>query len=326
MKKRIFTLLLALLTALTLTACGSGDTGTSGKPLPGMPGKTQEPDSDPAYSDQAQADLDRLRSDLREGGYLFGAANFGYLEQGQTPGEWANAMDPATCAAYSFIPEIPDGQVVGTGGCLLCLVPVDPDATVSVNRIRWHENGDGFEQEEVLYRSETGQPVFLLVEDDPDMPGYSSVQVNIVGDSGFVDWYPTVVGGQLDLANDGQGPEDPLSHACRRAEELHVRLVMEGPIPREGESRRLTALAIRECLTNCVRHAGGTELYVSAARQEGGCTVTITNNGRPPWGEIIEGGGLSALRRIEGSGGTMTAAARPRFALTIHLPEKEDIL
>ena len=62
-------------------------------------------------------------------------------------------------------------------------------------------------------------------------------------------------------------------------------------------------------------------------REQGGCTVTITNNGRPPRGEIIEGGGLSALRRrIEGSGGTMTAAARPRFALTIHLPEKEDIL
>ena len=203
--KRLLCLLLALVMALTLTACGTGDTGTGGKPLPDMTGKTQEPDGDPAYSDQAQADLDRLRSDLREGGYLFGAANFGYLEQGQTPGEWANAMDPATCAAYRFIPEIPDGQVVGTGGCLLCLVPVDPDATVSVNRIRWHENGDGFEQEEVLYRSETGQPVFLLVEDDPDMPGYSSVQVNIVGDSGFVDWYPTVVGGQLDLANDGQG-------------------------------------------------------------------------------------------------------------------------
>lgn len=86
-------------------------------------------------------------------------------------------------------------------------------------------------------------------------------------------------------------------------------------------------LAARQVLTNCVRHAGGAELYVSAAREEGGCTVTITNNGRPPRGEIIEGGGLSALRRrIEGSGGTMTAAARPRFALTIHLPEKEDIL
>jgi len=50
-----------------LTTCGTGDTGTGGKPLPDMPGKTQEPDGDPAYSDQAQADLDRLRSDLREG-------------------------------------------------------------------------------------------------------------------------------------------------------------------------------------------------------------------------------------------------------------------
>ena len=126
-------------------------------------------------------------------------------------------------------------------------------------------------------------------------------------------------------ANADAEPEDPFSYARRRAEELHVRLTISGCIPERGEARTLAALAIRECLTNCVRHAGATELYVSAQAGDGGCTVTITNNGAPPAGEITEGGGLSALRRrIEGSGGSMSIATQPRFALTVKLPEKEE--
>lgn len=128
----------------------------------------------------------------------------------------------------------------------------------------------------------------------------------------------------LHRANSDPEPEDALSYARRRAEELHVRLLIDGSLPEEGESRELTALAIRECLTNCVRHAGGTELYVAARTDEGRCTVTITNNGASPQGDITEGGGLSALRRrIECSGGAMTVTAQPHFALTVQLPGKE---
>ena len=131
----------------------------------------------------------------------------------------------------------------------------------------------------------------------------------------------------LHRVNAAEEPEDPLSYARRRAEELHIRLNVSGCIPAWSEGRTLAALAIRECLTNCVRHAGGDELYVSAQAGGGCCIVTITNNGKPPAGEIVEGGGLSALRRrIEGSGGSMTIAAQPRFALTVKLPEKEETL
>ena len=129
----------------------------------------------------------------------------------------------------------------------------------------------------------------------------------------------------LHRANAAEETEDPLTHARRRAEALHVRLLLRGDIPPKAENRELAALAIRECLTNCVRHAGATELYVSACTEGGCCTVTITNNGAPPAGEITEGGGLSALRRrIERSGGTMNVTARPRFSLAVQLPEKEE--
>ena len=207
--KRLLCLLLALVMALSLTACGSSDSGSAGsggKRLPSLDKQTDNMDEtgDPAAAD---ADLSWLRDSLRGGGYIFGTVSFGDMEPqaGMTPQEWANTMDPATCAMYSFIPAIPDEQIVGTEGCLLCVVPADPNATVSVNRIRWHEDGDSFEQEEVLYRSESGDPILLFVRDDPNMPGYPDVQVNIVGDNGFVDWYPVVGEGWVDLADDGEG-------------------------------------------------------------------------------------------------------------------------
>ena len=130
----------------------------------------------------------------------------------------------------------------------------------------------------------------------------------------------------LHRANAAEKTEDPLAYARRRAEALHVRLSVDGSLPEAGEARALAALAIRECLTNCVRHAGGDQLYVSAQVCDGCWIIAITNNGAPPQGEITEGGGLSGLRRrIEGSGGAMTVTARPRFALTVKLPEKEEI-
>ena len=53
--------------------------------------------------------------------------------------------------------------------------------------------------------------------------------------------------------------------------------------------------------------------------------ITITNNGVAPSEPIKEGSGLSSLRRsIESSGGEMHTAYKPRFALLLTLPEKEN--
>jgi signal transduction histidine kinase len=48
--------------------------------------------------------------------------------------------------------------------------------------------------------------------------------------------------------------------------------------------------------------------------------IVITNNGKPPKGEIAESGGLLSLRRsAEEAGGTMTVQSQPEFKLTIQL-------
>ncbi len=112
------------------------------------------------------------------------------------------------------------------------------------------------------------------------------------------------------------------------AEKLGVKLHAEGGLPSGSTAEALTAAAVAECVTNCVRHAGGNEVYVRiAARNSAVYDITITNNGKKPEGPISEGSGLSGLRRrIEAADGEMHTAFSPRFALLITLPEKENEL
>jgi two-component sensor histidine kinase len=84
--------------------------------------------------------------------------------------------------------------------------------------------------------------------------------------------------------------------------------------------------AIRECLTNAIRHAGGSRVFVTFTQDERTARAVITNDGSPPEGTIAEGGGLSTLRaRVEKAGGTMEIRSRPFFELTVTVPlEGED--
>lgn len=112
------------------------------------------------------------------------------------------------------------------------------------------------------------------------------------------------------------------------AEKLGVTVRIEGSLPSGSTAEALTAAAVAECVTNCVRHAGGNEVYVRiAARNSAVYDITVTNNGKKPEGPISEGSGLSGLRRrIEAAGGEMHTAFSPRFALLITLTEKENEL
>lgn len=102
---------------------------------------------------------------------------------------------------------------------------------------------------------------------------------------------------------------------------LHVR----GEFPKKSGAAYLLTAAVRECAINTVRHAKGSEMTVELTKTPHALTASITNDGLAPAGEVIEGGGLSALRRrIEGTGGSMQVESTPRFRLVITLPGKEE--
>lgn len=122
-----------------------------------------------------------------------------------------------------------------------------------------------------------------------------------------------------------KAPADALAYAKLRAEELGAAVEMTGTFPRNSAARELFSLAIRECTSNCIRHAGGTRIFADCRLEQGMAILTITNDGRTPEAPIQEDGGQAGLRRrVEQAGGTMNTAASPRFALTIRLPIQEE--
>ena len=117
---------------------------------------------------------------------------------------------------------------------------------------------------------------------------------------------------------------DTFDQLARAACTIGVTIARCGVFPKEGEeSSQIVEAAAHECLTNLVRHAGGTRLEIIGEKTATGWSIRYLNNGDVPSGPIVEGSGLTALRaRTEAAGGKMDIAYTPRFELTLTLPEE----
>ena len=122
--------------------------------------------------------------------------------------------------------------------------------------------------------------------------------------------------------------EDMLSQVRKTCASVGIAYIQTGELPKEESTAYTLICAVRECVTNAVRYAGASELYVQFSETEKTASVTITNNGKRPDGPIVEGGGLSTLRRrVERAGGVMVVQSFPIFKLTVTVPkEKEGVL
>ena len=117
---------------------------------------------------------------------------------------------------------------------------------------------------------------------------------------------------------------DAFEALTRAARAIGVTIDRRGYFPADGtESVHLIETAAHECLTNLVRHAGGTRLEIISEKIAAGWRVRYLNDGKAPDSPIVEGSGLTALRaRVETSGGAMEIAHAPRFQLTMVLPQE----
>ena len=116
-----------------------------------------------------------------------------------------------------------------------------------------------------------------------------------------------------------------LAELTERIAGIGVALRVRGEFPQKSGAAYLLTAAVRECAINTVRHAKGSEMTVELTKTPHSLIAAITNDGLAPAGEVVEGGGLSALRRrIEGTGGAMQVESTPRFRLVITLPGKEE--
>lgn len=81
-------------------------------------------------------------------------------------------------------------------------------------------------------------------------------------------------------------------------------------------------------LTNAVRHADSKTLFVKLSENEENYSICFTNDGNKLINEIIEGGGLGALRqKTERIGGTMEVSYKSAFVLklTVLKKRREDL-
>ena len=134
--------------------------------------------------------------------------------------------------------------------------------------------------------------------------------------------------GVVSFVSSPETEEDRAEEIKKTAESVGVKILYTGVRPPKGSvAEKILANAVFECITNTARHADGDELYITVSDEGAFFTARIGNNGRPPKAEIVEGGGLSSLRRItEMAGGSMKTESFPRFLLSVSIPkgEKED--
>lgn len=117
--------------------------------------------------------------------------------------------------------------------------------------------------------------------------------------------------------------EDQYEDTKKHARELGISIQIKGNYPDDLIYGWLTDRALRECVTNCARHAHGTAVYVEIKRNMDGYQIQITNDGEPPLKNAKEGGGLSALRKaVEAEHGTMKTFFEPAFYLFLNFPLK----
>lgn len=115
---------------------------------------------------------------------------------------------------------------------------------------------------------------------------------------------------------------DACDEVVRIAKSIGVEVQIHGTMPEDTHTAYLLTVALRECVTNALNHAGANRLNLTITNTNGHISAVYTNNGTQPKQEIIEGGGLTSLReRIERSGGIMTIQSLPFYSLTLTLPE-----
>jgi len=82
------------------------------------------------------------------------------------------------------------------------------------------------------------------------------------------------------------------------------------------------ALAVREAVTNVVRHAQARTCRLRLEQENGSCRLEIQDDGRG--GSSLEGNGLRGMReRVQMLGGTLERISDDGTTLTITLPVKE---
>src|SRR5271157_261415 len=118
----------------------------------------------------------------------------------------------------------------------------------------------------------------------------------------------------------GQGFATELIQARRTLETAGITVdCAASEVPLSPAQESVLALALREAVTNVVRHAQAQRCSVRLSRDRELCTLEIADNGRGA--DAPEGNGLRGMReRLEAIGGSLQRQTEAGTRLVIHLP------
>ena len=112
--------------------------------------------------------------------------------------------------------------------------------------------------------------------------------------------------------------EDAFKKIFKIADDLGFEIIVSGDLPENEADISVVACAMRECITNTIRHAEGDKMRVDIVRSGDTTLVSIINNGNAPEEKISETGGLSYLRRLaERNGWEMRIQSFPYYELNL---------
>lgn len=182
---------------MSLSNLGKETGKEMGKETEGQIVKSTEPTDNEADSTKyINASLQTFRDGMECSNMVFGAAYLGYVgglfEEGFATGfpAWLKENNADLLAEYSFVESIDHEHIIGSAGHLYCIVPEDEKATLSINRIEWNSDTLNYDTTEVLYRSESGEPVLLFANLDGDS-FFPDTQVFLTDSNGNTyEWYP----------------------------------------------------------------------------------------------------------------------------------------
>jgi two-component system, NarL family, sensor histidine kinase DesK len=119
-----------------------------------------------------------------------------------------------------------------------------------------------------------------------------------------------------------RGLTSEMEQARNTLQAAGVALACESPVPQlNATEETVLCLAVREAVTNIVRHAQATHCSMRFTRSDDGYhSLLITDNGPHP--KLHEGSGLRGMReRVQSLGGRLSITANPGVSLLIELPE-----
>ena len=115
----------------------------------------------------------------------------------------------------------------------------------------------------------------------------------------------------------------PQNELIQVANLIGCRVEFRGKQPTERKALLLLYAAIREALTNAVKHAGADQLTIHLSESSGNYHVEIHSYGRAATRAIQEGGGLSSLRkRLEQEGATLEYGYDDAVTMILTIPKE----